>query len=100
MNYRTRELEQALINYRNGTEQPPPGVDVEEAIGSIREVVEEALREEAAAFLESTKDLSKEDQLLSWRNWLFNSEGGIYPWRSDVYCEFDETPTLPSLPES
>lgn len=90
----THALEETLITYQNGEAQPPPGVDIQEAVASIREELEIILLSDAKRFLESTKDLSPEDQLVSWRNWLYAEDGEIYPWRSSVYCELD-TPTIP-----
>ncbi len=97
-NSRIRELEATLVNFCDGVEQPPPGLDTQEAIESLREELEEALRQEAREFLEETKSLSKNDQIASWRNWLFNADGTVHPWRENIYCELD-TPTQPSLPD-
>lgn len=94
-NSRIRELEATLVDFIDGNSMPPPGMDAQEAIESLREELEEALRQEAWEFLEETKDLSKNDQIASWRNWLVNVDGTVYPWRNNVYCELD-TPTQPS----
>ena len=94
-NSRIRELEATLVDFIEGRSESPPGLDSQEAIGSLREELEEALRQEAQEFLEETQGMDPNDQIASWRNWLRNSEGEVYPWRNDVYCELD-TPTQPS----
>lgn len=95
MDYLTRTLEETVLAYHRGEEQPPPGMDSREAMGELQEELEEALRADARAFLETTKDLSKDEQIASWRNWLYSDDGEMYPWRRNVYCELD-TPTMPS----
>lgn len=96
MDHLTRELEETLLAYQAGTEQPPPGMDSRECFAEIQEELEDALREDARKFLEATKNLSKDEQIASWRNWLYNENGEVHQWRSNVYCELD-TPTMPSV---